>query len=191
MKKQILLIALFVAASFGFAANAQVSVHFNIGLQPLWGPVGYDYVEYYYLPDIDAYYDVPNQVYVYYDGGQWVRRNYLPPRYANYDMYRSYKVVVNQPSPWLHHNTYRSRYAGYRGRGGQEVIRDSRQERYWENPNHPQHGYWHGRGHDNGRHEGHEGRYNEGRRDEGRHDEGHHGGESHGEGRHDNGHHGR
>ena len=24
---------------------AQVSVHVNIGVQPLWGPVGYDYVE--------------------------------------------------------------------------------------------------------------------------------------------------
>ena len=62
---------LFIAASLllGFAlvqpATAQVSVNINIGSQPVWGPVGYDYVEYYYLPDIDMYYHVPTQQYVY------------------------------------------------------------------------------------------------------------------------------
>ena len=39
----------------GFAfqiVSAQVKVGFsvNIGTQPEWGPVGYDHVEYYYLP---------------------------------------------------------------------------------------------------------------------------------------------
>lgn len=38
--------------------QAQVSVNVNIGTPPVWGPVGYTNMEYYYLPDIEAYYDV-------------------------------------------------------------------------------------------------------------------------------------
>lgn len=40
-------------------AKAQVSLNINIGSQPVWGPTGYDHVDYYYFPDIDAYYYVP------------------------------------------------------------------------------------------------------------------------------------
>ena len=50
---------------------AQVSVYVNIGVQPLWGPVGYDYVEYYYLPEIECYYYVPRRQYVYLSNGRW------------------------------------------------------------------------------------------------------------------------
>lgn len=142
MKKQILFIALSFAASFGFKADAQVSVNVNIGAQPLWGPVGYDYVQYYYIPDIDVYYDVPRRTYVYYDGGTWVARRYLPVRYRNYDLYNGYKVVVNEPRPWIHHERYVREYARYRGHHGQPFIRDARDERYFVNPRHPQHNVW-------------------------------------------------
>ncbi len=38
--------------------DAQIHISFNINVdrQPVWGPTGYDYVEYYYLPDIEVYY---------------------------------------------------------------------------------------------------------------------------------------
>ena len=39
----------------------------------------------------------------------------LPERCHDYDLYRGYKVVVNEPRPYLHHEEYRSRYAHYRG----------------------------------------------------------------------------
>ncbi|RTZ05854.1 hypothetical protein [Flavobacterium sp. GSP6] len=38
--------------------HAQVSVNLNIGTAPSWGPIGYAEAEYYYLPDVEAYYDV-------------------------------------------------------------------------------------------------------------------------------------
>jgi hypothetical protein len=149
MKKQIILIAALIITCFGYTAHAQVSVSVNIGSQPLWGPTGYDHASYYYLPDIDAYYDVNAQQYVYMDGGQWVTRPNLPPQYASYDLYGGYKVVVNQPRPWLHAATYRTKYARYKGHHGQGSIRDSHLDKYRANPNHPEHNQYHGGGNNN------------------------------------------
>lgn len=153
--------------------NAQVSVHFNIGVQPLWGPVGYDYVEYYYIPDIDAYYDVDAQMYVYYVDGRWENHRELPPRYRNFDLYHAHKVVINERSPWIHHDRYRTRYARYRGHYDQPVIRNSREERYWANPEHPHHNEWHGQNGPRGDH---------GHYDNGNHGHGHDNGHGHGHG---------
>ena len=142
MKKSILFAILFFAISV--AGNAQI--HVNIGLQPLWGPTGYDYAEYYYIPDLDVYYDVYNQDYVYFDDGRWVTNAYLPGRFGNVDLYRYHKVVINEPTPWLHHDRYKDRYASYRGHFDQVPIRDSHEQKYWQNPNHPEHVNWHGEG---------------------------------------------
>jgi hypothetical protein len=209
MKKQIVLAAIVLLSCFGYSANAQVSVHFNVGLQPLWGPVGYDYVQYYYIPDIDAYYDVANQDYVYLDNGVWVTSSYLPPRYGNFDLYRAHKVVINESSPWLRHGEYRDRYYSYRGRHDQEVIRDSRDQRYWANPNHPMHSRWNGNGNgygherqgdwggnrphgheDHGHGDGGRGHGDDGHGDGGHgHEDGGHGHEDGGHGHEDHGHH--
>jgi hypothetical protein len=143
MKKIIysLTLIVIVSCSLVSAGHAQVrlSVGVNINSQPAWGPVGYEHVEYYYMPDIDAYYYVPARQYIYYRDNRWVRNAYLPPQYAGYDLYHGYKVVINDRDPWLRDDIYRSRYAAYRGRHDQLIIRDSRDERYrghWDNGNH-------------------------------------------------------
>ena len=132
--------------------QAQVRVNINIGSQPVWGPVGYDYAEYYYLPDIDAYYYVPRHQFIYLSGGQWVFSAALPPRYRGYDLYSGYKVVLNEPRPYLHGNIYRERYAPYRGRHDQVIIRNSHDSRYhhdnghhygWSNHDKDGHGHHH------------------------------------------------
>src|SRR6185437_6195109 len=114
------------------SADAQVRIHLglNINSQPDWGPVGYSHAEYYYMPDIDAYYDVPAHQYVYYENNVWVHAGVLPPRYAGFDRYHSYKVVVNERNPWERHAEFRNRYARYRGHHDQIVIRDSHEARY-------------------------------------------------------------
>ena len=136
------------------SADAQVRIHLgiNISNQPDWGPVGYEHAEYYYMPDIDAYYDVPAHQYVYYENNAWIRGGALPPRYANFDRYHSYKVVINTHNPWEHPAQYRDRYAAYRGRRTQAIIRDSRDERY-RNHYHEDNGNGHGNG--GGRDHGH------------------------------------
>lgn len=132
MKKLLLSAVILLSCLTVKTASAQVSVSLgvNIGSQPAWGPVGYNHADYYYMPDIDTYYYIPSHQYVYYDNNVWVHRAYLPVRYRNYNLYNGYKVVINEPNPWLRHDVYRTRYAGYRGRHDQVIIRNSHDVRY-------------------------------------------------------------
>ena len=99
--------------------KAQVSVNVNIGSPPLWGPVGYTEVQYYYLPDVEAYYDIPTGMFIFFDGSVWIHSAYLPHRYRGYDLYNGYKVVLvdyHGNSPYTNHNAYKIKYKkGYRG----------------------------------------------------------------------------
>jgi len=131
MKKIIIAAAILVSGlAFNHNAEAQVSLSVNIGSQPDWGPVGYDHADYYYMPDIDTYYDVPAHQYVYLNNNSWTRTPTLPARYANYDVYNNYKVVINERNPWERNQVYRNRYANYRGRHDQVIIRNSREPKY-------------------------------------------------------------
>jgi hypothetical protein len=132
MKKiAIVSILLFGILSFkNTDAQIRVNLGVNIGSQPEWGPVGYDHVDYYYLPEIQTYYDVRSHLYVYYENNVWVRRAYLPVRYNNYDIYHGYKVVINERRPWERNDIYRTRYSSYADRRNQVIIRDSRDEKY-------------------------------------------------------------
>lgn len=100
-------------------ANAQVSVNINIGSPPAWGPAGYAEVQYYYLPDIEAYYDVQSSMFIYFAGGAWIHRSHLPHHYRNYDLYGGYKIVLSDyhgKSPYNHFNDHKMKYAkGYKG----------------------------------------------------------------------------
>jgi len=151
MKKITLIAATLFSSLLYTAAQAQISVNVNIGSQPVWGPVGYDYVENYYLPDIDTYYDVPNRQYVYLDNNTWIRSRALPARYASYNIYNSYKVVVNEPQPWRRANVIRTKYVGYKGRHDQVIIRNSHDVKYVKHLK-PGKGPGHGPG--NGHHPG-------------------------------------
>ncbi|MFH0736257.1 MAG: hypothetical protein V1773_15735 [bacterium] len=133
---------LFLFCSSTLSAQLSVSLNINLGSQPVWGPTGYDYVEYYYLPDVDSYYNVPQQRYYCYEGGSWISRSSLPSRYNYYNIYNSYKVVVNEKEPWKHHKTYRDKYLSYKGRHNQQMIRDCRDEKYFVNKSHPEHNNW-------------------------------------------------
>ena len=124
MKKFILLISAVVLIGLSNTANAQISVNVNINSQPAWGPSGYQYARYYYLPDLNIYYDVTNTLYYYLTGGRWMSSRALPSRYGRYDLYKMYKVVINKPRPWMHHHTYVQEYARFRGNRNQVPIRD-------------------------------------------------------------------
>lgn len=131
--KKFIIAALIGVASIGSVkfASAQVSLNINIGSQPLWGPTGYDHVDYYYLPEMDAYYYVPTGQYIYMVNNNWVWRKSLPARYRNVDLYRTYKVVVNGDKPYLRHNTYVNKYKKYKSAyNRQTLIRDSRDKKY-------------------------------------------------------------
>ena len=138
LRRFILLMLVLSGAAVLKPANSQVSVNVNIGAQPLWGPVGYDYVEYYYLPAYDVYYYVPRHQFVYLDGPKWRFASALPPRFGAIDLYSAPKVVINEPRAYLHYQTHKVKYAG----GGPKtmVIRDSREPKYYVVKGHPNYG---------------------------------------------------
>jgi hypothetical protein len=104
---------------FAVSVKSQISVQVNIGTPPQWGPSGYTDVRYYYLPDVEAYYDVSSSMFIYFNGVSWVHRSYLPNRCRNYDLYNGYKVVMTDyhgNTPYTRFREYKSKYAkGYRG----------------------------------------------------------------------------
>jgi hypothetical protein len=131
MKKLLMAAGFLLAAAVFNPTHAQISFSVNIGAQPSWGPTGYDHVEYYYLPDIQCYYYVPSHQFIYMNHGHWLFSNELPPRYHGYDLFHSYKVVMNEPQPYLHYDEHRVKYDQYRGDPhGQVFIRDNHEDRY-------------------------------------------------------------
>ena len=137
MKK---LITALVIGFITLSANpikAQISVNFNIGAQPVWGPTGYNHVDYYYLPDIEIYYYVPRRQFVYMDNGRWNFTSSLPSRYSGYNLYNGYKVVMNTPRPYLSFKDHKVKYAKYKAHKGQPSIRYSNNPKYFKNPGHP------------------------------------------------------
>lgn len=133
--KKIKLLVFGIMLMLAASAQSQLSVTVNIGTPPAWGPAGYNDVRYYYLPDIETYYDVQSSMFIYISDHRWVRRSYLPPRYRNYDLYRSYKVVMNDyhgNSPYSNFKEHRMKYArGYRGSAQRNIgERNNRQEKH-------------------------------------------------------------
>jgi|WetSurMetagenome_2_1015567.scaffolds.fasta_scaffold375618_2 hypothetical protein len=141
-------IALFLAGTM----QAQVTVNVNIGTPPLWGPVGYTEARYYYLPDVEAYYDIQATMFICYVQGQWVHKTNLPSMYRSYDLYDGYKVVLvdyHGNVPYKDFEDHKAKYAkGYKGPA---------QKTYGENPGNGKKsgnggdGKGQGSGHDNGK----------------------------------------
>lgn len=108
--------------------HAQVSVNVSIGTPPLWGPVGYSQVSYYYLPDVQCYYDIRATQFIYLSNGVWIRSHNLPYRYRNYNLYNGYKVVLNDyhgSSPYVHYREHKVKYYKGYNKGHQKTYRSA------------------------------------------------------------------
>jgi hypothetical protein len=115
MKKLLIISAIVgIVALSSNQSSAQVSLNVNIGTQPTWVPAGYQDVNYYYLPEVNSYYYVPQRQFVYRNGNSWTRSRYLPARYRGYDLHRGRKVVVYGHNPYNNYNTHRTRYSSVR-----------------------------------------------------------------------------
>lgn len=101
------------------SVQGQVSINVHLGTPPQWGPAGHSEARYYYLPDVESYYDVQASRFIYFNGRTWVHRTSLPARYRNYDLYSGYKVVMTDyrgNRPYSYFRTHKMKYArGYRG----------------------------------------------------------------------------
>ncbi|OAB29407.1 hypothetical protein SAMN05444395_10616 [Flavobacterium fryxellicola] len=158
--KALKLIAIGIILFASSTIHAQVSVNVNIGRAPSWGPVGYAEAEYYYLPDVEAYYDVRATQFIYFGSGRWMRSRYLPGQYRNYDLYGGYKVVLNDYHGSRPYSNFRNHkvkyYKGYHGREQRNIgynhhrkvyVNDGRNDYRRQSDNHREsRNYGHDRG---------------------------------------------
>jgi hypothetical protein len=163
MKKVMIALFLFTGLAFSQKADAQINVSINIGNQPSWGPSGYNHADFYYIPSINVYYDVMRGQYVYMNGNRWIYGAQLPPRYRSFDLYRSYKVVINRPNPFMQNRNDIAMYRRYRNVYNQPMNRDWNNYRNYGRGNN-------GRGHNSYANNDH--RNNRDRNDHGNHGRG-------------------
>lgn len=107
---QLLLMSLLFAST---SIQAQVSINVNFGTPPEWAPRERVEVQYYYLPDIDCYYDVPSASFIYIKNGRWIRATNLPYRYRNYNLRGGNVIFLTDyrgSAPYNFHNQHRQKY---------------------------------------------------------------------------------
>lgn len=82
---------------------------------PQWAPPYHSGARYYYLPDLELYYDLSTREFIYLVDGRWQFSPYVPGIYRDYDLDNCFCVVLNVEvyRPWLHHQYYISHYPRY------------------------------------------------------------------------------
>lgn len=93
--------------------------NFDLVSPPSWGPVGYPDARYYYLPDVESYYDIYAEQFICNIDGGWLHRTRLPSPNRNYDLYDGYKIVMEDykgSAPYKFFQDQKIKYPkGYRG----------------------------------------------------------------------------
>lgn len=82
---------------------------------PNWAPTAPATVQYYYIPDIEVYYDVPAKSYIHYDNGKWVRTTVLPARFKGYDLATSRPIYLTNykgNTPYVLFKEHKVKYKG-------------------------------------------------------------------------------
>lgn len=125
MKKSVILSAILFSGFVYNTAKAQVSIHvgFNTPVRHVYVPAPqpvetvYDddfdnSDDYYYLPEVEAYFSISLNRYFYYDDNRWVSAAYLPGAYRNYDWRTARRFEVRGRRPYMNHDVYRGRWGG-------------------------------------------------------------------------------
>jgi hypothetical protein len=135
--KNLKLITLGMLLIVSSSIQSQVSINVSLGRAPSWGPVGYASVDYYYLPDVEAYYDIRSTQFIFFSRGKWIRSRYLPNQYRNYDLYNGYKVVLNDyhgSRPYAYFRNHKEQYyKGYKGRPQRSIGNRNDDHKKYEN----------------------------------------------------------
>lgn len=142
---KILLQVLFLVV-FTTSLKAQVKVDINLGTPPSWGPA-VSTEQYYFLPDIETYYDIRNSEYLYRNHGQWVRSRNVPKRYGNYNFNTGQVIVLKDykgRSPYINFKNHKIKYINkkndYKSHNdnnkGNVVYRDAGKNKKQSKPGH-------------------------------------------------------
>jgi hypothetical protein len=126
MKKIIIYSIIFLSATIFTNASAQIRTTNNVESQPKWGPEGHDYVEYYYLPEIETYYYVPRQQFIYQSDGYWTFSSSLPAAKKSCDLNSCPKVVINEAGAYRYFDQHKVKYAGYKSNDSEYDAKQSK-----------------------------------------------------------------
>lgn len=111
---KIIIAAILFVATTSLEAQVTVGAHFG---PPVWAPKAPATVQYYYLPDINTYYDASERRYIYMNNGAWVRTTTLPVRYKGYDLYTSRPVYLSDYKGNAPYKLYKVHKVKYKGNG--------------------------------------------------------------------------
>lgn len=113
-------IMVIILLSVSLLSSCDLYTYSTVGVQthyenPQWAPSYSAGIRYYYLPDIEAYYDLSAREFVYLSNGQWYYSASCPSNYAGFDLNNCFTVAlnVNIYQPWMHHQYYVSHYPRY------------------------------------------------------------------------------
>lgn len=95
------------------SSQAQLSVNVNVGTPPVWAPAAPVEVRYYYIPDIEVYYDASASRYIYLRNGKWHRSAALPAKYRGYDLRHGRTIYLTDykgNAPYTYYKTHKVKY---------------------------------------------------------------------------------
>ena len=98
LKKTVLLVStlLFVALFTGCDLYTYVTPSTEVSYNnPAWAPPYIQGVRYYYLPDIETYYDLSTGEFIYLNDGQWSYSQGLPSIYSDFDLDNCFTVSLD------------------------------------------------------------------------------------------------
>ncbi|MEM0543122.1 hypothetical protein WFZ85_10890 [Flavobacterium sp. j3] len=105
--------------------KAQTNANIKLEKTATWSPAQRFDKQYYYLPEIDAYYDVSQRKYIYQSNNAWVRSNTLPTRYNNYNLKKGKIVYITDyrgNTPFKYHKKHKSKYYHPQNNGKHKAI---------------------------------------------------------------------
>jgi len=82
---------------------------------PAWAPPHHPGARYYYIPDIEIYYDLSDHNFAYLNNGLWIFTPQFPSIYAGFDLFNAFIITldVSVYEPWRYHQYYVSHYPRY------------------------------------------------------------------------------
>jgi hypothetical protein len=104
MKTLKIILLIMIVSLFSNSLIAQVSVGINIGVPA---------PRYYYLQDIESYYDNQTSMYIYLSGSRWIHARSLPPSFGYYDFNNSHRVIIrdyNGTRPYNYFRTHKTNF---------------------------------------------------------------------------------
>jgi hypothetical protein len=70
-------------------------------------------IRYYYFPNLEAYFDLQDKVYLFKEDGEWVEAEELPKNFGGYSLYNKVRVTITDydgDEPYLMIDAHKKKY---------------------------------------------------------------------------------